>query len=73
MKTLLERIFDQFEKEDREAQEYEDFLAKQKVKDMNDELAELESMSEEEACSFYNVDSKDEASTYIREYYESIA
>lgn len=73
MKTLLDRIFDQFEKEDREAQEYEDFLAQRKEKDMNDELAELEAMSEEEACSFYNVDSKAEASIYIRENYESIA
>lgn len=73
MKTLLERIFDQFEKEDREAQEHDAYLSEQRESDMNAELAELEGMSEEEACSFYNVDNKDEASTYIREYYESIA
>lgn len=73
MKTLLERIFDQFEKEDREAQEYEDFLARQRESDLNAELAELEAMSEEDACALYNVDSKAEASIYIRENYESIA
>ena len=73
MRSLLERIFDQFEKEDREAQEHEDFLARQRESDMNAELAELEAMSDEEACDFYNVDSKAEASIYIREYYESIA
>lgn len=73
MRSLLERIFDQFYIEDREAQEHEDFLARQRESDMNAELAELEAMSDEEACDFYNVDSKAEASIYIREYYESIA
>lgn len=73
MRSLLERIFDQFDIEDREAQEHEDFLAQQRESDMNAELAELEAMSEEDACDFYNVDSKAEASIYIREYYESIA
>ena len=73
MKTLLERIFDQFDVEDSEAKEYEVCLAQQKEKDMNDELAELEAMSEDEACTLYNVDSKAEASICIREYYESIA
>ena len=73
MRSLLERIFDQFDIEDREAQEHEDFLARQRESDMNAELAELEAMSDEEACDFYNVDNKAEASIYIREYYESIA
>ena len=73
MRSLLERIFDQFDIEDREAQKHEDFLAQQRESDMNAELAELEAMSDEEACDFYNVDSKAEASIYIREYYESIA
>ena len=58
MRSLLERIFDQFDIEDREAQEHEDFLARQRESDMNAELAELEAMSDEEACDFYNVDSK---------------
>ena len=51
MKTLLERIFDQFDIEDREAKEYEVCLAQQKEKEMNDELVELEAMSEDEACT----------------------
>lgn len=73
MRSLLERIFDQFEKEDREAQEYEDYLAQQKEKDMNDELAELEAMSEDEACDFYKVDSKADASQLIKDYYQYLA
>lgn len=73
MKSLLERIFDQFDIEDREAQEHEAYLSEQRESDLNAELAELEAMSEEDACDFYNVDSKAEASIYIREYYESIA
>lgn len=73
MKTFLERIFNQFDIEDREAQEHEAYLSEQRESDMNAELAELEAMSDEEACDFYNVDSKAEASIYIREYYESIA
>ena len=73
MKTLLERIFNQFDIEDREAQEHEAYLSEQRESDLNAELAELEAMSEEDACNFYNVDSKAEASIYIREYYESIA
>lgn len=73
MKTFLERIFNQFDIEDREAQEHEAYLSEQRESDLNAELAELEAMSEEDACSLYNVDSKAEASIYIREYYESIA
>lgn len=73
MKTFLERIFNQFDIEDREAQEHEAYLSEQRESDLNAELAELEAMSDEEACDFYNVDSKAEASIYIREYYESIA
>lgn len=73
MRSLLERIFDQFDIEDREAQEHEAYLSEQRESDLNAELAELEAMSEEDACDFYNVDSKAEASIYIREYYESIA
>lgn len=73
MKTFLERIFNQFDIEDREAQEHEAYLSEQRESDLNAELAELEAMSEEDACDFYNVDSKAEASIYIREYYESIA
>ena len=73
MKTFLERIFNQFDIEDREAQEHDAYLSEQRESDLNAELAELEAMSEEDACDFYNVDSKAEASIYIREYYESIA
>lgn len=40
---------------------------------MNDELVELEAMSEDEACTLYNVDSKAEASQAIKEYYQYIA
>ena len=40
---------------------------------MNNELAELEAMTEKEACEIYNVDYKEEAETYIREYWMYIA
>ena len=40
---------------------------------MNAELAELEAMSEEDACLLYNVNDKAEASQAIREYYQFIA
>ena len=40
---------------------------------MNNELAELEAMTEKEACEIYNVDYKAEAETYIREYWMDIA
>ncbi len=73
MKTLLERIFDQFDIEDREAQEHDAYLSEQRESDLNAELAELEAMSEDEACTLYNVDSKAEASQAIKEYYQYIA
>lgn len=37
------------------------------------ELAELEAMTEKEACEIYNVDYKAEAEIYIREYWMCIA
>lgn len=40
---------------------------------MNDELAELEAMSEDEACDFYKVDSKADASQLIKDYYQYLA
>lgn len=40
---------------------------------MNNELAELEAMTEKEACEAYNVDYKAEAEIYIREYWMYIA
>lgn len=40
---------------------------------MNNELAALAAMSEAEACKLYNVDYKDEAEIYIREYWMFIA
>ena len=40
---------------------------------MNNELAELEAMTEKEACEIYKVDYKEEAETYIREYWMYIA
>ena len=40
---------------------------------MNNELAELEAMTEKEACEDYNVDDKAEAEIYIREYWMYIA
>lgn len=73
MKTLFDIMLDQLERENREAKEYEDYLAQQKEKDMNDELAELEAMSEDEACDFYKVDSKADASQLIKDYYQYLA
>lgn len=40
---------------------------------MNNELAALAAMTEEEACKVYNVDYKAEAEIYIREYWMYIA
>jgi len=40
---------------------------------MNEELAQFEAMSEEEACKEYNVDFKEEARQYIVEYWQNIA
>ena len=40
---------------------------------MNNELASLAAMTEEEACKVYNVDYKAEAEIYIREYWMYIA
>lgn len=40
---------------------------------MNNELAELEEMTEDEACKVYNVDYKEEARQYIIDYWMCIA
>ncbi len=40
---------------------------------MNNELAALAAMTEEEACKVYNVDYKAEAEIYIRDYWMCIA
>ena len=40
---------------------------------MNNELAALAAMTEEEACKVYNVDYKAEAEIYIRDYWMYIA
>lgn len=40
---------------------------------MNNELAALAAMTEEEACEFYNVDYKVETEIYIRDYWVYIA
>ena len=43
------------------------------IDNMNNELAVLAAMTEEEACKEYNVDYKAEAEIYIREYWMCIA
>lgn len=43
------------------------------IDNMNNELAELEAMTEDEACKLYNVDFKDEAIQYIVDYWMYIA
>lgn len=40
---------------------------------MNNELAKLEAMTEEEACKVYNMDYKEEAILYIVDYWMYIA
>lgn len=40
---------------------------------MNNELAALDAMTEDEACKEYNVDYKDEAIQYIIDYWMCIA
>ena len=66
-------FFKEFERLDREQEEFETYKAKQKASDMDAELADLDAMSEAEAREIYNVDSKAEARQYIKEYYQQIA
>lgn len=73
MKTILERILIESEILDREQEDLEAYKAEQKERDMNAELAELDAMSEDDACLLYNVNDKAEASQAIREYYQFIA
>nr|DAI36333.1 MAG TPA: hypothetical protein [Caudoviricetes sp.]DAL75397.1 MAG TPA: hypothetical protein [Bacteriophage sp.] len=40
---------------------------------MNEELTSLSTMTDEEICEKYNLDSADEAEIYIREYWTCIA
>lgn len=70
MKTLLERIFDEAERLDYEQAQLEKARREELLRDMQAELAELEAMSDEEACRVHNVDCKAEAEQYIRKYYE---
>lgn len=69
MKTLLERLFDEADRLDREQEELEAYEAERIEAELNEELADLEAMSEDEACEAYNVDSKAEAELYIRDNY----
>ena len=62
-------FFKEFERLDREQEEFETYKAKQKASDMDAELADLDAMSEAEAREIYNVDSKAEAELYIRDNY----
>lgn len=73
MKTILERILIESEILDREQEDLEAYKDEQKERDMNTELAELDAMSEDDACLLYNVNDKAEASQSIREYYQFIA
>lgn len=57
-------FFKEFERLDYEAKRLEAYEA-----ELNEELEELEAMSEDEACEAYNVDSKAEAELYIRDNY----
>lgn len=59
------KIFIEPEEEIREAEH--------KEQAMQEELSELESMSDDEACDFYNCDSKEEARQYIQEWWTKIA
>ena len=61
MKTLLERLFDEADRLDREQEELEAYEAERIEAELNEELEELEAMSDDEACEAYNVDSKAEA------------
>lgn len=66
-------FFQEFERFDREQEDFEAYRAQQKVSDMNAELRELDAMSEDEACEAYNTNSKAEARQGIIEYYQQIA
>lgn len=59
------KIFIEPEEEIREAE--------QKEEAMRDELAGLDLMTDEEACDYYNCDSKEEARRYIQEWWQHIA
>jgi hypothetical protein len=69
MNTLLyhDHFEEYFEYMNRDEEELEP-LEKECV-ELTNELQELEKMSEDEACKFYNVDSKDEAREYIIGWY----
>lgn len=73
MKTLLERIFDEVDRLDSEQEELESREVAERALEMDAELAELDAMSESEACAAYNVDSKAEARQYIMDYYRQTA
>lgn len=73
MKTLLEKFLDEQDRLDEEQRDLESVEAAQKAADMAEELDNLDKMSEAEACAAYNVDFKDEAREYIREYWQNIA
>lgn len=66
-------FFKEFEKADFEQEGFEVYEEERKMKEMDEELSELDAMSEEEACSAYNVNSKKEAEQGIREYWQCIA
>ncbi|MCD8044408.1 MAG: hypothetical protein LUH10_15265 [Tannerellaceae bacterium] len=70
---FYDTYIDDFDEEDFESinlREYEDEM---KIQFMNDALAELENMTEQEACTFYNTDSKEEARQGIIEYWTWLA
>ncbi|MCD7932108.1 MAG: hypothetical protein LUH15_12575 [Tannerellaceae bacterium] len=70
---FYDAYIDDFDEEDFESinlREYEDEM---KIQFMNDALAELENMAEQEACTFYHTDSKEEARQGIIEYWTWLA
>ena len=66
-------FFKEADKWDNEQEELESREVAERALKMDAELAELDAMSESEACETYNVDSKAEARQYIKEYYQQIA
>lgn len=66
----LDYIMDEIDYEEAEMQAFEEDMKRQFLEEA---LVELQKMSEEEACIYYKVDSKEEARKGIIEYWTYIA
>ncbi|MCC8199050.1 MAG: hypothetical protein LIP06_10875 [Tannerellaceae bacterium] len=73
MKILLQQVLAEQERLDWEAGNLKQAEAERNRQDLEEELRELETMSEAEACAFYRTDTKAEARQGIIEFRTWIA